>query len=41
MIITDTSEQSFQKIALDIVGPLTLTEQGNKYILTIQDNLTK
>lgn len=41
MIITDTSEQAFEKIALDIVGPLPLTESGNKYILTIQDNLTK
>lgn len=41
MIITDISEQAFEKIALDIVGPLTLTENGNKYLLTIHDNLTK
>ena len=26
---------------MDIEGPLTQTEYGNKYILTIQDNLTK
>lgn len=26
---------------MDIVGPLPTTDRGNKYILTIQDNLTK
>jgi len=31
----------FEKCALDIVGPLTITTQGNKYLLTFQDNLTK
>lgn len=41
MEITDTSQQTFQKVALDVVGPLTLTDSGNKYILTLQDNLTK
>lgn len=41
MVITDTSEEAFNKVALDIVGPLNLTESGNKYLLTIQDNLTK
>jgi hypothetical protein len=41
MVITDTPERPFEKCALDIVGPLTITNQGNKYILTFQDNLTK
>lgn len=29
--ITNTSDKPFEKIALDIVGPLPLTESGNKY----------
>lgn len=41
MEITTTSERPFQRLAIDIVGPLTLTENGNKYILTMQDDLTK
>ena len=41
MEITTTSKQPFEKIFMDIVGPLTLTEDGNKYILTIQDDLSK
>ena len=41
MRITDTPSESFEKIEIDIVGPLPETENGNKYILTIQDNLTK
>lgn len=41
MDITSTSTNAFQKIALDIVGPLPLSEDGNKYSLTLQDDLTK
>lgn len=41
MSITDTPSEAFEKIEMDIVGPLPETENGNKYILTIQDNLTK
>lgn len=41
MQITDTSQQAFEKIMLDIVGPLPLTENGNRYILTLQDDLSK
>ena len=41
LIITDTPERPFEKCALDIVGPLTVTSNGNKYLLTFQDNLTK
>jgi len=41
LIITDTPNKPFEKCALDIVGPMTITNQNNKYILTFQDNLTK
>ena len=41
MKITDTPSQAFDKIEIDIVGPLPVTERGNKYILSIQDTLTK
>ncbi|XP_051170097.1 uncharacterized protein LOC127287306 [Leptopilina boulardi] len=41
MSITDTPTEAFEKIEMDIVGPLPETENGNKFILTIQDNLTK
>jgi len=41
LIITDTLTRPFEKCALDIVGPLTVTTNGNKYILTFQDSLTK
>lgn len=41
MIITDTPGSSFDKVAMDIVGPLLQTERGNEYILTLQNQLTK
>lgn len=41
LVITDTPTMPFEKCALDIVGPLTVTTQGNKYLLTFQDSLTK
>lgn len=41
MIITDTPSEAFEKIAIDIVGPLPVTRKGHKYILTTQDQLTK
>jgi len=43
LTITDTPTRPFEKCekCLDIVGPLTVTTNGNKYILTFQDNLTK
>jgi hypothetical protein len=41
LAITDTQTTPWDKIYLDIVGPLTITENGNKYILTCQDNLSK
>lgn len=41
MQITTTSEKPFEKLALDVVGPLPITESGNRFILTAQDDLTK
>lgn len=41
MKITDTPTQPFEKIQIDIVGPLPKTSAGNEYILTIQDNFSK
>jgi len=41
LIITETSSKPFEKCALDVVGPLTVTTLGNKYLLTFQDDLTK
>ncbi|KAL4118953.1 hypothetical protein QTP88_011831 [Uroleucon formosanum] len=41
MLITSTSSEPFEKIFLDIVGPLVTTLSGNTYILTLQDDLTK
>jgi hypothetical protein len=41
MEITTTARHPFERCALDIVGPLTETTSGNKYILTFQDDLSK
>lgn len=41
MIITDTAHKPFEKVTLDIAGPFTPTENGNKYILTVIDDLSK
>ena len=41
MTITDTPGTVFQKIALDIVDPLSKTKNDKEYILTIQDQLSK
>jgi len=41
MAITSTSSKPFEKIFLDIVGPLPTTLSNNNYILTMQDDLTK
>jgi hypothetical protein len=38
---TDTQYQPWDKLYLDIVGPLPATVEGYKYILTCQDNLSK
>lgn len=41
LVITDTPKKLFEKCALDIVGPLPMTNTRNKYILIFQDHLTK
>lgn len=41
MILTDTPDAAFDKISMDIMGPLPTTRMDNTYILTIQDLLTK
>lgn len=41
MSITTTATSAFQKIFLDLVGPLELDENGNRYILTLQCELSK
>lgn len=41
MKVTTTSDTPFEKVVMDIVGPLTQSYERNKYILTIQDDLTK
>lgn len=41
MEITSTSCKPFEKLAIDIVGPLPQTINNNRFILTMQDDLTK
>lgn len=41
MEITSTSNKPFEKLAIDIVGPLPQTLNNNRFILTMQDDLTK
>jgi transposase InsO family protein len=41
MEITTTATRPFEKCCLDMVGPLPETQEGNKYILTFQDELSK
>jgi hypothetical protein len=36
-----TTSHPFERCALDIVGPTAMTNKGNRYILTFQDDLTK
>ena len=41
MVIIDTPTTAFEKILMDIVGPLPETKSRNLYIQTIKDNFTK
>jgi hypothetical protein len=41
LAITDTKTSPWEKVYLDIVGPLPMTENKMKYILSCQDNLSK
>jgi hypothetical protein len=41
MVVTTTASMPFEKIFLDIVGPIETSNNGIYFILTIQDDLTK
>jgi hypothetical protein len=41
LTITDTPYTVFEKCTIDIVGPLSTSIIGYRYILTIQDDLSK
>lgn len=41
MQITTSSSKFTEQIAIDIVGPLLITNNQNRFILTIQNDLTK
>lgn len=41
MVLTDTPGSAFDKISMDIMGPLPRSKNQNEYILTMQDLLTK
>jgi hypothetical protein len=41
LTVTDTKDIPWEKVYLDIVGPLPMTETDMKYVLTCQDNLSK
>lgn len=41
MITTPIPSEAMTAIAIDIVGPLTKSHQGNRFILTVTDQLTK
>ena len=38
--ITSTPSRAFEVVEIDIVGSLPITDSGNRYTLTIQDNFT-
>jgi hypothetical protein len=41
LVITDTPSAVFEKCSVDIVGPFTLSSSRYRYILTVQDDLSK
>ena len=41
MEITSTASKPLERLAIDIVGPLPLTELGNRFFFIAQDDLTK
>ena len=41
MQITDTPTRAFEKVQIDLVGSLPVTESGNSFMLTWQDCLSK
>lgn len=41
LCITSTAREAFERIQVDLVGKWNTTPEGYKYILTIQDDLSK
>lgn len=41
MVLVEESNKPFEKIYVDIVGPLPVSDSGNKYILSMVDDLTR
>lgn len=41
MCITDTPERPFETLSVDTIGPLAVTENQNKYAITVMCNLSK
>jgi len=41
MAITTTTQHSFEKCAVDIIGPVVEEVLGSKCILTVQDDLSR
>jgi transposase InsO family protein len=41
LTITDTPSIVFEKCIVDVVGPISPSQEGNRYILTVQDDLSK
>lgn len=41
MVIVTTAKSSWEKISIDLVGPLSETVKANKYLLTVEDHLSK
>lgn len=41
MVIITTASKAFKKIFLDIIRPLSRSNQGSSFILSLQDELTK
>lgn len=41
MLLTKTLTLPFERVYIDVVGPLAVIYSGNRYILTCQDELTK
>lgn len=41
MVITSTSKKPGERWAMDIVGPLDISSEGYRYVLTCQDDLTR
>lgn len=41
LAVTPTSTTQFEKVSIDLVGPLPETEEGNKFLFTCQDDLSK